>query len=69
MKDKVIRAIAIATVSVISAALVAYLKDEENRKQLKKSAEKYQAKLQKSARKAKNSVNKKLKAHNFEYHI
>jgi hypothetical protein len=60
MKDKIIRGVAIATVSIISAALVAYLKDEENRKQVKKVAKKYQAKFQKSARKAKNQVNMRL---------
>ena len=69
MKDRIIRGIAIATVSIISAALVAYLKDEENRKAVKKTAKKYQAKFQKSARKAKDGVNKQLKARNFEYRI
>jgi hypothetical protein len=56
MKERIVRGIAIATVSIISAALIAYLKDEENRKQLKKTAKKYQAKFQKSARKTKNKV-------------
>lgn len=60
MKDKIIKSIAIATVSIISAALVAYLKDEENRKALKKTAKKYQAKFQKSARKTKNQINMRL---------
>jgi uncharacterized membrane protein (DUF106 family) len=69
MKDKIIRSIAIATVSIISAALIAYLKDEENRKALKKSAKRYQAKFQKSARKAKDGVNKQLKARNLEYRL
>jgi len=62
MKDKIVRAIAIATVSIISAALVAYLKNEENRKQVKLLAQEYQLKFQKSARKAKKAVDKKLKA-------
>ena len=69
MKDKIVRSIAIATVTIISAALVAYLKDEENRKAVKKAAKKYQAKFQKSARKAKTAVNKQLEARNFEYRI
>jgi uncharacterized membrane protein (DUF106 family) len=62
MKEKIIRGVAIATVSIISAALVAYLKDEENRKQLKKTAKKYQIKFQKSARKAKNKIEYTLKS-------
>jgi len=41
---------------------VAYLKDEENRKQLKKTAKKYQIKFQKSARKAKNKIEYTLKS-------
>ena len=62
MKEKIIRGVAIATVSIISAALVAYLKDEENRKQLNKTAKKYQIKYQKSARKAKNKIEYTLKS-------
>lgn len=62
MKDRIVRAIAIATVSIISAALVAYLKDEKNRKQVKLLAKEYQLKFQKSARKTKKIVDKKLKA-------
>jgi uncharacterized membrane protein (DUF106 family) len=69
MKDKIIRSIAIATVSIISAALIAYLKDEENRKVVKKVAKKYQAKFQKSARKAKTAVNKQLKERKLEYRL
>lgn len=69
MKEKIIRSVAIATVSIISAALIAYLKDEQNRKAVKKAAKKYQAKFQKSARKAKSSLNKQLEARNFEYRI
>ena len=62
MKDKIVRAIAIATVSIISAALVAYLKDEGNREEVKRLAQEYQVKFQKSARKTKRVVDKKLKA-------
>lgn len=69
MKDKIVRAIAIAVVSMISAALIAYLKDEENRKAVKKAAKKYQAKFQKSARKAKSAANKQLEKRGLEYRI
>jgi hypothetical protein len=62
MKDKIIRTIAIAVVSLMSAALVAYLKDEKNRKEIKRVAQEYQVKFQKSARKTKKVVDKKLKA-------
>lgn len=60
MKDKIIRAVAIATVTIISSALVAYLKSEENRKEVKRYAKAYQAKFQKSTRKAKRNINKSL---------
>jgi hypothetical protein len=56
MKEKIIRGIAIATVSIISAALVAYLKDEKNREELKYFARKYSSEFQRSARKAKTKV-------------
>jgi hypothetical protein len=62
MKDKIVRTIAIAVVSLMSAALVAYLKDEKNRKEIKRVAQEYQVKFQKSARKTKKVVDKKLKA-------
>jgi len=61
MKDKILRAVAIATVSVISAALVAYLKNPENMEAAKRTAEQYQLKFQKTARKTRKTVNKKLK--------
>jgi hypothetical protein len=44
MKEKLLKGVAIATVSVISAALVAYLKNPENREAIKTkvlSAKKY----------------------------
>jgi uncharacterized membrane protein (DUF106 family) len=80
MKDKIIKGIAIATVSLISAALVAYLKDPKNRLAVKKAAKeyqgkakkaakKYQAKFQKSARKAKTAANKQLEKRGLEYRI
>jgi uncharacterized membrane protein (DUF106 family) len=69
MKEKIIRGLAIAVVGIISTALVAYLKDEDNRKEVKKFAKKYQAKFQKSARKAKTAANKQLKARNLEYRL
>lgn len=50
MKDKIIKAVAIATVSIISAALVAYLKDPKNR-----------ALLQVKAKKAQKSATKQYK--------
>lgn len=52
MKEKIIRAVALATVSVISAALVAYLKNPENREEVKRVTKQYQRKFQKTARKA-----------------
>lgn len=61
MKEKLLRGVAIATVSIISAALVAYLKNPENRVYLQKSAKKYQSQLKKSARKARVSVNRKIR--------
>jgi ABC-type Zn uptake system ZnuABC Zn-binding protein ZnuA len=61
MKDKIIKAVAIATVTVISSALVAYLKNPENRLAVQKSAKKYQAKFQKTARKTKKQINSKLR--------
>jgi hypothetical protein len=42
MKDKIIKGIAVATVGIISAALVAYLKDPENRYAVKAYAKKQQ---------------------------
>lgn len=60
MKDKIVRAIAIGVVSIISAALVAYLKNPENRMELKVRAKLLKSKFQKSARKAKNEVNMRL---------
>ncbi len=50
MKDKIIKAVAIAIVGVISAALVAYLKDPKNR-----------ALIQVKAKKAQKSANKEIK--------
>lgn len=61
MKDKIVKAVAIATVTLISGALVAYLKNPENRLALQKGAKKYQVKFQKSAKKTRKAVNKKLK--------
>lgn len=58
MEDKLIKALAIAIVSVVSAALVAYLKDPENRATLqlkymrtKKELKKQNKALQKKANK------------------
>jgi uncharacterized membrane protein (DUF106 family) len=62
MKEKIVRGLAIAVVGIISTALVAYLKDEDNRKQVKMLAKEYQVKFQKSARKTKKFVDKKVKA-------
>jgi uncharacterized membrane protein (DUF106 family) len=62
MKEKIVRGLAIAVVGIISTALIAYLKDEENRKQVKMLAKEYQVKFQKSARKTKKFVDKKVKA-------
>lgn len=62
MKEKAIRMISIAVVTMVSGALIAYLKDEENRKQVKMLAKEYQVKFQKSARKTKKFVDKKVKA-------
>lgn len=64
MKDKFIKALAFAIVSIISAALVTYLKDPEHRMELKIRAREYKNKLQKSARKTKNSINMRLERYN-----
>jgi len=61
MKDKIIKAVAIATVTIISSALVAYLRDEENIAEVQRYVKEYQHKFQKSARKTKGNINKKLK--------
>jgi hypothetical protein len=42
MKDKIIKGIAVATVGIISAALVAYLKNPENRYAVKAYLKKQQ---------------------------
>jgi len=47
MKDKVIKVVAIATVTMISGALVAYLKNPENRLAVKKFAKKASKKAKK----------------------
>ena len=63
MKDRLVRAIAIGVVTIVSAALVAYLKDEKNREELKYFARKYSSEFQMSARKAKTKVQEyKLKS-------
>ena len=45
MKDKILKAVAIAVVTMISGALVAYLKDPKNRAKLKKYAKRTKNKL------------------------
>lgn len=42
MKDKIVKAVALAVVTVISGALVAYLQDPKNRALLKVKAKKAQ---------------------------
>jgi hypothetical protein len=54
MRDKFIKAVAVTVVSIVSAALVAYLKDPENREYLKVKA------LQ-AQKRAKKYVNKQAK--------
>lgn len=61
MKEKILRGVAIATVSLISAALVTYLKKPENMAYLQKSAKKYQIKFKKAAKKTQKAINKKVK--------
>jgi len=50
MKDKIVKAIAIAVVTMISGALITYLKEPENRAEVKKYAKKTQNKLRKQAK-------------------
>jgi flagellar biosynthesis/type III secretory pathway M-ring protein FliF/YscJ len=50
MKDKIVKAIAIAVVTMISGALVAYLKEPKNRELVKKYAKKTQNKVRKQAK-------------------
>lgn len=47
IKDKVVKTIAIATVTIISGALIAYLKDPANRAILKAKAKKAQKQTKK----------------------
>jgi hypothetical protein len=62
MKDKLIKTITVAVVTLISSALVAYLKNPENRLAIRKYAkQQYQAKFQKTAKKVKKAVEKKVK--------
>ncbi len=60
MKDKLIRAVAIATVTIISGALVAYLKNPENRLYLQKTAKRYQVKAKKYAKKTSKQLKGKI---------
>ena len=50
MKDKIVKAIAIAVVTMISGALITYLKEPENRAEVKKYAKKTQNKFRKQAK-------------------
>jgi ABC-type Zn uptake system ZnuABC Zn-binding protein ZnuA len=61
MKDKLIKAVAVAVVTIISGALVSYLQDPKNRTEIKKYAKQYKTKFQKTARKVKKAISKKVK--------
>ena len=50
MKDKIVKAIAIAVVTMISGALITYLKDPKNRAEVKKYAKKTQNKFRKQVK-------------------
>jgi flagellar biosynthesis/type III secretory pathway M-ring protein FliF/YscJ len=50
MKDKIVKAIAIAVVTMVSGALITYLKDPKNREVVKKYAKKTQNKVRKQAK-------------------
>jgi hypothetical protein len=60
MKDKVIRLISIAVVTTISGALIAYLKNPENRAEVQKAAKKYQVKFKKSVKKVSKQFKSKV---------
>jgi len=61
MKEKITRSIALAVVTITSAALVAYLKSPENRKALKSKAGALVKKAKRYARKYAKDIQYELK--------
>lgn len=62
MKDKIVKAVAISVVSIISASLVAYLQDPVNRASIKIKAKKAQKEANKQIKILRKKINSFSKA-------